>query len=82
MFQGLKVVTVSGYEILLALRTGFSGNKIFYNGVGKQEWEIDLAIKNNCFINVDSIFDAELISNVLTRSKNVNLKVYMPKSIP
>ena len=66
----------------MALRTGFSGNKIFYNGVGKQDWEIDLAIKNNCFINVDSIFDAELISNVLTRRKNVNLKVYMPKSIP
>merc|ERR1712243_142612 len=73
--QGLNVVTVSGYEIALALKIGFSGKQIFYNGVGKQEWEIDLAIKNNCFINVDSIFDAELISNVLSKRKIVLLKV-------
>ena len=40
--QGLNAVTVSGFEILLALRTGFTGDKIFFNRVGKQEWEVKI----------------------------------------
>ena len=60
--EGLNAVTVSGNEIKLALRVGFKGNSIFFNGNGKKKWEIELAIENDCMINVDSIFDAEHIS--------------------
>ena len=81
--QGLSVVTVSGYEVQLALNTGFSGDQIFYNGVGKQEWEVRLAINNNCFLNVDSLFDAEMISNVAThldKRVNVLIRIKPPSS--
>ena len=69
--NGLDAVTVSGSEILLALKTGFLGSQIFYNGVGKQRWEIELAVTNSCFLNVDSIFDAELISQVAREKEKV-----------
>ena len=69
--NGLDAVTVSGCEILLALRTGFLGSQIFYNGVGKQQWEIEIAVTNSCFLNVDSLFDAELISQVARTKEKV-----------
>ena len=69
--EDLSIVTVSGYEILLALKTGFLGSQIFYNGVGKQRWEIELAVTNSCFLNVDSVFDAELISQVVREKEKV-----------
>ena len=62
--NGLDAVTVSGYEIPLALKTGFMGSQIFYNGVGKQRWEVELAVENGCYLNVDSVFDAELIQDI------------------
>ena len=40
---------------------GFKGSDIFLNGCGKQTWELELAIDNGCFLNVDSGFDAENI---------------------
>ena len=69
--NGLDAVTVSGYEILLALKTGFVGSQIFYNGVGKQRWEVEIAVVNSCFLNVDSLFDAELISQVAREKQKV-----------
>jgi diaminopimelate decarboxylase len=38
--KGLSVVVVSGFEMRLALDTGFPGSRIFFNGNGKQEWEM------------------------------------------
>ena len=69
--NGLDAVTVSGYEILLALRTGFMGSQIFYNGVGKQRWEVEIAVVNSCYLNVDSLFDADLISQVAKEKQKV-----------
>ena len=69
--NGLDAVTVSGHEILLALKTGFMGSQIFYNGVGKQRWEVEIAVANSCFLNVDSIFDADLISQVAREKEMV-----------
>ena len=69
--NGLDAVTVSGYEILLALKTGFMGSQIFYNGVGKQRWEVEIAVDNSCFLNVDSLFDADLISQVAKEKQKV-----------
>ena len=53
--SGLSVVTVSGNEVLLALQTGFPGERIFLNGNGKAEWELKLAMQHSVHINVDSI---------------------------
>ena len=43
------------------MEVGFKGTDIFLNGCGKQTWELELAIDNGCFLNVDSGFDAENI---------------------
>ena len=43
------------------MEVGFKGSHIFLNGCGKQTWELELAIDNGCFLNVDSGFDAENI---------------------
>ena len=69
--EDLSIVTVSGYEIQLALNLGFDGSKIFYNGVGKQRWEVELAVENSCYLNVDSVFDAELIDKVAKEKDKV-----------
>ena len=69
--NNLDAVTVSGYEILLALKIGFLGKQIFYNGVGKQRWEVELAVASSCFLNVDSIFDADLICKVAGEKQKV-----------
>ena len=69
--QGLSVITVSGLEIKLALKIGFQGKQIFFNGNGKQIWEIELAIENGCFINVDSKFDATNICSVAEKKDAV-----------
>ncbi|XP_046638121.1 diaminopimelate decarboxylase-like [Daphnia pulicaria] len=62
--QNCGAVTVSGYELKAALNTGFVPEMILLNGNGKQMWEIRLALKNGCMLNVDSYFDAENIISV------------------
>ena len=62
--EGLNAVTVSGNEIKLALKVGFKGNSVFFNGNGKKKWEIVLAVENDCMINIDSVFDAENVVKV------------------
>lgn len=69
--HGLNVITVSGCEIKLALKCGFKGKQIFFNGNGKQSWEIELAIENNCFLNVDSKFDSVNICAVAEKQDSV-----------
>lgn len=56
--NGLSVVAVSGFEIRLALDMGFAPERIYFNGNGKQKWEMSLAISNGCIMNVDSVFNA------------------------
>lgn len=57
--HGCSVTTVSGFELQLALMLGFEPENIVLNGNGKQKWEIDLAVKNGCLINIDSQFNLE-----------------------
>lgn len=62
---GLGVDCVSGGEIEAALNAGFSAGKIVFAGVGKADWEINLALDNNiqCF-NVESIAELEVINDI------------------
>ncbi|CAL8077651.1 unnamed protein product [Orchesella dallaii] len=58
------IIAVSGYEVLLALKAGFTGEDILLNGNGKQPWEIKMAIDLGVLLNVDSVFDAQQIARV------------------
>ncbi len=63
--EGLSVVAVSGFEVRLALDLGFPGRRIFFNGNGKQRWELRLAAERRCVMNVDSVFNARQLVQVL-----------------
>ncbi|XP_042866937.1 diaminopimelate decarboxylase 1, chloroplastic-like [Penaeus japonicus] len=56
--------TVSGNEILMAMKAGFAPTNIIYNGTGKRRWEVELAIRHRVLLNIDSEFDARLIMGV------------------
>ncbi|MBI5464195.1 MAG: diaminopimelate decarboxylase [Ignavibacteriales bacterium] len=59
---------VSGGELFLALKAGFSPDRIAFAGVGKREDEIEYALKNNvAFLNVESIPELQLVSRVALR---------------
>ena len=68
-------MTVSGSEIQLALRSGFSGSDIVFNGTGKQAWELELAISRGCLVNVDSAFDLGNIIDVARKVGGARAKV-------
>ncbi len=59
---GLGVDCVSGGEIKVALDAGFAPSNIVFAGVGKSDWEIELALENeiSCF-NVESEPELEVI---------------------
>lgn len=69
----------SGGELFKALKAGFSGPQIIFNGTSKEEWEIEMAIKNAIYaIQVDSIFELEMIETIarrLGRPANVSLRL-------
>lgn len=62
---GLGADCVSGGEISAALSAGFPAGKIVYAGVGKNDWEIELALKNGiaCF-NVESLEELRVIDEL------------------
>lgn len=59
---------VSGGELMRALKAGANPQKLLFSGVGKQVWEIELALNAGikCF-NIESIPELDLISQVATR---------------
>lgn len=58
---GSGAVLVSGNEIRVALRAGFSPTKMVFNGNGKSQDDLNLAVENNILVNIDSEFDLEHI---------------------
>jgi diaminopimelate decarboxylase len=48
---------VNKNELILALRCGFHGERLIFNGNGKTLEEIELAIKAKCYLNIDSLFN-------------------------
>lgn len=61
--QGFGADCVSGGEIEAALYAGFPAEKIVFAGVGKADWEIELALRAGiaCF-NVESLPELEVIN--------------------
>ena len=60
---GLGIDCVSGGEIQTALDNGFPASSIVFAGVGKADWEIDMALKAGilCF-NVESEAEMDVIA--------------------
>jgi len=60
---GLGADCVSGGEIKAAIEAGFPASKIAFAGVGKADWEINLALDYNIFcFNVESIPELQVIN--------------------
>lgn len=65
---GLGADCVSGGEIQAALDAGFSSDKIVFAGVGKADWEIELALDQNIFcFNVESKPELEVINDLAAK---------------
>ena len=57
-------VAVSGHEVQLATSCGVGADRIVLNGNGKQPWELRLAVRLRCLVNVDSVFDVRRLLDV------------------
>ena len=69
---GLGADCVSGGEILAAIAAGFPVSKIVYAGVGKSDWEINLALDKNIFcFNVESLSELEIINELAMAKKKI-----------
>lgn len=55
--MGSGAVLVSGNELQTAIMAGFDRSKMVFNGNGKTQSEINLAVENGILINIDSEFD-------------------------
>lgn len=64
---GLGADCVSGGEIEAALSAGFPASDIAFAGVGKADWEIQLALKKGIgMFNVESIEELDVINEIAT----------------
>lgn len=76
---GLGIDAVSGGEIQVALDNGFPASSIVFAGVGKADWEIDLALNAGiaCF-NVESEAELDVIAEccaALGKTAHIALRV-------
>ena len=68
--NGLGADCVSGGEIQAALDAGFDAAKIVYAGVGKADWEIELALEKEIFcFNVESLAELLVINELAEKRK-------------
>lgn len=76
---GCDLEVNSGGELWKALKAGFSGDRINFNGSSKEVWELEMAIENGTYaIQVDSIYELELIGETarrLGKRANVSLRL-------
>lgn len=72
---GVGADCVSGGEIKAAINAGFPASKIVFAGVGKADWEINLALDYNIFcFNVESIPELEVINELaVAKGKVTNI---------
>ncbi|MEG0518757.1 MAG: diaminopimelate decarboxylase [Bacteroidales bacterium] len=64
---GLGADCVSGNEVALAVKAGFSPDKIVYAGVGKSDKEIKTALKAGIFsFNCESVPEIQIINDLAT----------------
>ncbi len=77
--KGLGADCVSGNEVALALRMGFSPEKIVYAGVGKSDKEINTALDGRIFsFNCESVPELRIINDLAAAKSivaNVSLRI-------
>lgn len=67
---GIDVEVNSGGELWKALKAGFRGDQIIFNGTSKEVWEIENAINAGVYaIQVDSLYELSLIEETAKRVK-------------
>lgn len=76
---GIDIEVNSGGELWKALKAGFRGDQINFNGNSKEVWELELAIENGIYaIQVDSLYELSLIAETaerLGKRANVSLRL-------
>ncbi|MBK9156519.1 MAG: alanine racemase [Chloracidobacterium sp.] len=76
---GCDIEVNSGGELWKALKAGFTGEQINFNGNSKEVWELELAITNEIYaIQVDSLYELSLILETairLEKPANVSLRM-------
>ncbi|MGH9947926.1 MAG: diaminopimelate decarboxylase [Pyrinomonadaceae bacterium] len=76
---GCDIEVNSGGELWKALKAGFAGEQIIFNGTSKEIWEIEMAIENAIYaIQVDSLYELSLIEEIamrLDKKANVSLRL-------
>lgn len=66
--SGIDLEVNSGGELWKALKAGFTGDQIIFNGTSKEVWEIEDAIGADIYaIQVDSIYELSLIEETAKR---------------
>src|SRR5438128_6457123 len=66
----IDVEVNSGGELYKALRVGFKPNQIVFNGTSKTNEELDEAVRAGIYaINVDSIYEIELVEDAVRRAR-------------
>src|SRR5438445_8287805 len=68
---GIDIEVNSGGELYKALRIGFRSDQIIFNGTSKTNEELDEAVRAGIYsINVDSIYEIELVENAVRRARS------------
>ena len=63
--SGMGADCVSGGEVRAAIKSGFPADKVVFAGVGKSDWEINLALDYGIFcFNVESVPELEVINDL------------------
>ena len=66
--SGIDIEVNSGGELFKALRVGFNPEQIIFNGTSKSDDEIEDAVRAGIYaINVDSIYEIELVERAVER---------------
>src|SRR5256714_4251648 len=68
--SGIDIEVNSGGELFKALRAGFRPDQIIFNGTSKTDEELDEAVRAGIYsINVDSIYEIELVEDAVRRAR-------------
>src|SRR5438876_4620750 len=68
--SGIDIEVNSGGELYKALRVGFRPDQIIFNGTSKTDAELDEAVRAGIYsINVDSIYEIELVEDAVRRAR-------------
>jgi len=67
---GIDIEVNSGGELYKALRVGFQPSQIIFNGTSKTNEELDQAVAAGIYsINVDSVYEIELVEDAVRRAR-------------